>query len=302
MSQTTPPPASAIRKLRIGATFAEAYSLVFSRLDLVLKAAAVPYLITMGLAVLSLKTQSDPNPWLGVLVAILGFLPYTLFGVAWHRLTLLGPNGGTPHAAPSWNRRHWRFLGYAVAVTAIGYGLILGVTLLSVLFALPMSGSGVFASESPALYLFISVAAVIGGGGFLYLMARYSFVFPAVAVDEAYGLGDTWNHTRGQGFRLLGLLILTTLPALAVSWILGMILGLFMAGGVNMMTGATAEGFVEENFIQLVIFNAITNVPGYLFFAAMISAISIAFRRCTGWVPASSGGLTTGGGEGSSTG
>ena len=290
MSQITPPPASAIRKLRIGATFAEAYSLVFSRLDLVLKAAAVPYLMTMGLAALSLKAQSNLNPWLLILITILGFLPYTLFGVAWHRLILLGPGVSPPRASPSWTRRHWRFLGYALVVTAIGYGLVIGVTLLSVLFAIPMGQSGMFTSESPKLFLFIAVVAVIGGVGFVYLMVRYSFVFPAVAVDESYGLGHAWTHTRGQGFRLIGLMILASLPMVAVAWILGMILSLFMTEGVNMMTGAMTEGFVEENFIPLVIFHAITNVPNYLLLAIMVSTISIAFRTCTGWVPARSGG------------
>ncbi len=117
MSQTTPP-SLAVRKLPVGATFAEAYSLVFARLGLLVTAAAVPYLISAVLTVVSFMAQSN---WaLAMLVAILGFVPYTIFGVSWHRLTLLGPSAGAPSVAPSWNRRHWRFLGYALAVTLIG--------------------------------------------------------------------------------------------------------------------------------------------------------------------------------------
>lgn len=289
MSQTASPPAAAIRKLRIGATFVEAYSLVFSQLGLAIKAAAVPYLISMALAVISLKAQSNPNPGVILLVVILGFFPYTLFGVAWHRLTLLGPRVSPPSAAPSWNRRHWRFLGYGFAVTAIGYGLMIGVSLLIALLAIPLGGSDMSmdGSSLPIIFIFAGVGA--GGVGFLYLMMRYSFVFPAVAVDEAYGLGNTWIHTRGQGFRLMGLMILTSLPMVVVSWILGMILGLFLAGGMNMMTAAMMGGFVEENFIALLIFHAITNLPNYLLMAVMVSSISIAFRNCTGWVPAGGG-------------
>ncbi len=58
MSQTTPP-SLAVRKLPVGATFAEAYSLVFGRLGLLVKAAAFPYLISTVLAVLSFMAQSN---------------------------------------------------------------------------------------------------------------------------------------------------------------------------------------------------------------------------------------------------
>lgn len=295
MSQTTPPPAAAIRKLRVGATFVEAYSLVFSQLGLVIKAAAIPYMITMVLAVVSLRAQADLNLWLIAPLVILGFLPYTLFGVSWHRLTLLGPRVSPPRAAPSWNRRHWRFIGYCFAVTAIGYALMIGASLLTVLLALPFGGSGAPTDWISMQVILIFVGMGAGGIGFLYLMMRYSFVFPAVAVDEAYGLGNTWNHTRGQGFRLMGLMILASLPMVVVAWILGMILGLFLADGVNMMTGTMMEGFVEANFIPLLIFHAITNLPNYLLMAVMVSAISIAFRTCTGWVPALGGGAPGGG-------
>ncbi len=295
MSQTMPPPASAIRKLRVGATFAESHSLVFNRLDLLLKAATVPYLITMVLTVFSLMAQ--PNPGLVFLMTILFFVPYTLFGVAWHRLTLLGPRVSPPRVAVTWKRQHWRFLGYAVAVTAIGYCLWVGVTLLSVLLALPMGESGMFASESLKLYIFIAITMVIGGIGFLYLIMRFSFVFPAVAVEETYGLRHAWTHTRGQGFRLIGLMILTALPIMLVGWLLTIILDFLVFGGMNMQMimgnlpeGTAIEDFVAVNFTPFIILHGISNVVNYLLTAVMVSAISIAFRTCTGWVPAGGGG------------
>ena len=297
MSQTTPPPASAVRKLRVGATFAESHSFVFNRLDLLLKAATVPYLITMVLTVFSLMAQ--PNAGFVYLITILFFVPYTWFGVAWHRLTLLGPRVSPPRVAAAWKRRHWRFLGYAVAVTAIGTCLWIGVTLLIVLLALPMSESGMFASESPKLYIFIAITVVIGGIGFLYLIMRFSFVFPAVAVEETYRLRHAWTHTRGQGFRLIGLMILTALPIYLASWLLTMILDFFVFENMNMQIimgnfpeGTTIGDFVAENFVPLTILHAISNVLNYLLTAVIVSAISIAFRTCTGWVP-DVGGLGT---------
>ena len=294
MSQTMPPPASAIRKLPIGATFAESHSLVFNNLDLLLKAAAIPYLMTVVLALSSLMAL--PNPGLVFLATILFFVPYTLFGVAWHRLILLGPGVSPPRIAPNWRRQHWRFFGYALAVTVISYVLWLGATILSVLFIIPLGAAGMFASETSALYVF-GIAAAIGGIGFAYLMIRFSFVFPAVAVGETYRLRHAWTHSRGQGFRLIGMLILTALPITLVAWLLQYVLGLLMFENTNLLMTmgefqdvAAIREFAVENFVPIAIFYGISNVPGYLLMAVIVSAISIAFRTCTGWVPAEAGG------------
>ncbi len=290
MSQTTPPPL-ALRKLPIGATFAEAYSLVFARLGPLVKAAAIPYLISTVLAVLSFRAQSN---WaLTMLVAIMGFVPYTIFGVSWHRLTLLGPSAGAPSMTPAWKRRHWRLLGYALAVTLIGYGFVLVIVLSGVLLAMPLGASA---------ELFLALAIVFGGlVVFFYMLMRLSFVFPAVAVDETYRLAHAWTHTRGQGFRLIGLMILTTVPMIVAYWVLGGILGFVFLGDLTMATvteGAAPEAmmqdFAAENAAPLIVFQLFMAAVGYLLTALLVSAISIAFRSCTGWVPAPAGAVIQG--------
>ncbi len=288
MSQTTPP-TLALRKLPVGATFAEAYRLVSARLDPLVKAAAIPYLMSTVLAVLSFVV---PSNWtLTMLVTILGFVPYTIFGVSWHRLTLLGPSAGAPSVMPAWSRRHWRFLGYICAVTLIGYGLMAVITLIGVLLAMSLGESAV---------LFLALAGIFGGSVvFLYMMMRLSFVFPAVAVDETYRLAHAWTHTRGQGFRLIGLVLLTTLPVFVVSWALAGILGIPLFGDLTMPTGtegappeAVMQDVMAENAASYIVFQLIMGAVGYLFTGLMVSAISIAFRSCTGWVPAVGGVVT----------
>ena len=289
MSHTPPP--LALRKLPVGATFAEAYSLVFGRLGLLVKAAAFPYLISTVLAVLSVTA---PSNWvLAMIVVILGFVPYTIFGVSWHRVTLLGPNAGAPSVTPAWERRHSRFLGYALAVTLIGYGLAIAIVLSGVLLAVPLG-------ESAEL---IRAMAVVFGGSivFFYMIMRLSFVLPAVAVDETYRLAHAWTHTRGQGFRLIGLMILTAVPIIAVSWVLGRILGLVFLGDLTMPGGAEGappeavmQDFAAGNTASIIVFQFIMIAVNYLLTALMVSAISIAFRSCTGWVPASGGAVIQG--------
>ena len=257
-------------------------------MGLLVKAAVFPYLISTVLAVLSLTA---PSNWaLAMLVMILGFVPYTIFGVSWHRLTLLGPSAGAPSVTPAWERRHSRFLGYALAVTLIGYGLWIVIALSGVLLAVPLGGSTV------------SILGVVVGGSivFFYMISRLSFVFPAVAVDEAYRLTHAWTHTRGQGFRLIGLMTLTAVPMIAVSWALGGILGLAFLGDLTMPTGtegappeAVMQDFAAGNTAPFIVFQLIMVAVNYLLAALMVSAISIAFRSCTGWVPVAGGALAS---------
>jgi hypothetical protein len=52
---------------------------------------------------------------------------------------------------------------------------------------------------------------------------------------------------------------------------------------------AVMQDFVAENAAPFIVFHLFMAAVGYLLTALMVSAISIAFRRCTGWVPAPGG-------------
>jgi hypothetical protein len=111
-------------------------------------------------------------------------------------------------------------------------------------------------------------------------------------------MGHAWSHTRGQGFRLIGLMIVTALPIFLASWLLNLILGSLIFEGMhplaligNVQDPAALENFVLENFTPFIILHGISNLLSYLLTAVMVSAISIAFRTCTGWVPAGGGGI-----------
>src|SRR3546814_13563940 len=55
--------------------------------------------------------------------------------------------------------------------------------------------------------------------GMLYVIARFDFIFPAVAVEENYSLRPAWQHSAGQGGRMVGALFAAGFP-IAVAQIL----------------------------------------------------------------------------------
>ncbi len=290
MSQTTPP-ATALRTLPVGRTTREVWRRVFGGLGLVFKAAAFPFLLSMTLVLVSFAV--GPAGWLAWPLMVLGFLPYTIFGVAWHRYTLLGPARGAVPLVPEWRRRHWRFFGYLIAVTMFLYGAWIAILIL---------GSGLLGLGTPGApqatgFLAAAVGLIVG---LPYLMMRLSFVFPAAAVDETYGLGHSWAHTRGQGFRLLAALVLSAFPMLVLLGVFGMLLGEFVLADLSppMSPGAesvevtpeeVAARLREPDLTLVLLVQLPAAAINYVLMALMVSVVSIAFRVCTGWVPDSSG-------------
>ena len=278
MSDATPP-REALRKLPVIETAKEAYARVFGNPRLLARASLAPF--CLSLALIALGFTVPVVSMLGYFIGFLGLLPYTFFGVAWHRLTLLGPVAGAPPLMPAWAPRHWRFLGYLLATMLIGSAATAVVFSLGLMAIRPESGS------LPA------VAGLMPLAGFAivaYVMIRLSFVFPAVAVDESYRLRHAWTHTKGQGLRLLGATIIAAVPMVALVWGVSAVLGaLLIAGPAPGQDGvpvpAQMAAFVDTNLAALMLIQTVTAAINYVLMALMVSVISIAFRTCTGWVP-----------------
>ena len=287
MSDTTPP-REALRKLPVIETVREAYVRVFRNPRLLARASLMPFSLSMALIALGFSVPVTSS--LGILAAILGLLPYTFFGVAWHRLTLLGPVAGAPPLLPAWRQRHWRFLGYLLAVMLIGYGAI------AMVFSLAFA---VVQPEIEAMSAGLGLMIFAGTAILAFIMARLSFVFPAVSVDESYRLRHAWTHTKGQGLRLIGATLLASAPMVALIWAVSGILGALLLADPTAVPGqdglppeARAQAFVDANLGALMLTQAIGAAINYVLMALMVSVISIAFRTCTGWVPAASGAVT----------
>ncbi len=290
MSDATPPQ-EALRKLPVIETAKEAYARVFGNPRLLVRASLLPFCLSLALIVLGLTVPVASS--LGILFAILGLLPYTIFGVAWHRLTLLGPVAGAPPLLSGWSRRHWRFLGYLLAVSLIGASATAMVFSLGLMAVRPESGN------LPA------VAGLMPLAGFAivaYVMIRLSFLFPAVSVDESYRLRHAWTHTKGQGLRLLGATVIAAVPMIALVWGVDEVLGALLfadpaPGQDGLPAMAQMQAFIDANLGALLLLQTVTTAINYVLMALMVSVISIAFRICTGWVPAGSGAVVTWDGE-----
>jgi hypothetical protein len=260
------PPPAPLDDLPIGPSVSEAYRSVFGHFGNLLRATLVPFLLSVAILLMGRAAGESP-----VLVFVLGLLtlgPYTIFAVAWHRAVLLAT---PPPVVPVWGRRHWRFLGYLLIITAISYGTtyLYEPVLISMLSA--PEGTG-----APPLDATAVLTALLSLVLVMYLFLRISFVFPAVAVDEHYGLALAWRHSKGQGLRLMGAMFTTMILAY-----LGMII-VFQV----LLTPFRGSSRGSDDAAFLMVFVETLNLAlNYILLALSLSLISIAFRTCTGWIP-----------------
>jgi len=249
----------AAQPLPIGESVRNAYARLGELLGQLPRAAAGPYVLSL---LLSLPAALfPPGPSSELAFALLSLLPYTLFAVAWHRLVILGPAIAPPRLVPAWRSRHWRFLGYSLLLVGLAAPGALAAVLLA---GLLMPAQGV-----------ASLLLVVLSVGLAYLFARLSLVLPATALDEPYRLRHAWEHSRGQGLRLLAILLLALLPLMFVTLLVGSLLG-------GLVAPAEAG---SPSAAQFILFQLVAAVIGYTATAISLTVISQAFRSLAGWYP-----------------
>ncbi|WP_422369020.1 hypothetical protein [Pelagibius sp.] len=300
------PPSSAVADLPVAATAVASFASVFGQLGLVAQAAKGAFFMLMGAWAISFILPTGGGA--GFFLFLISLAASSHFGVNWCRVMLLGP-AGLPARSLSWGPIQWRFLGY---------GMLL--FLIMMLMTIPLSAVG---SVLASILGLMSSPTDLGPGffvvgllmflGALYVLARLGFVFPAVAVGEEYGLGLSWQHSAGQGLRLTAALFAAGLPivvgqlllaAFLFQMLLGVSIGELMPAPGQGLPGEVAPGAATPgsavspreapSILSVVFFNVISTVANFLSFAVLFSLLCLAFRTCTGWVPASGGNLPAG--------
>lgn len=268
MSSSSSPPEKAVIGLPVIASVKQAYQLVFFNLWAIPAAVFLPIAIYLTWYLLVQYTSvgnhvggvgqqiSAAQVLLAFLILFMQMFAATLLYVAWHRLVLLGPVAGRARFLYPIKRRHVRFFSYFLLVTF----LILIAVVVLVLIAgrfLPPWG-----------------AALLIPGVYMTLMLKFYFVFPAVSVDEEYGLRNAWRQSHGWELRLIAGFLLSILPslilALAVNW----------DTYVQLLTTGQAAIMPKPFLIDALV--AVFSIVNTL---VAVSFLSIAFKTCTGWYP-----------------
>ncbi|WP_299623139.1 hypothetical protein [Pelagibius sp.] len=301
MAAQQSPPSGAIADLPVSATVVASFAVVFGQLGLVAQAAKGAFIVLVAGSLITLMLPAGSIDFLLILIS---FAVISHFGVNWCRVMLLGPQG-LPARSLTWGEIHWRFFGYVLLMFFIMMLLTIPLSVISSLLAAAFGLMSSAGGTGPALAFVFAVIFL----GMLYVLARLGFIFPAVAVGERYSLGLSWQHTAGQGARMMMALFAVGFPITVAQLVITELLSQIILGFSLFASLPTValpgEGFpageasaaigpvTPPSAIARIAFNLISAVVNFLSFAVIFSLLCLAFRTCTGWVPAGAGNLPT---------
>ncbi len=219
-----------------------------------------------------LKNAADPEIvdfqsflvlWL--LAAIVFAAVFCMYAVSWHRLYLVPGEDASARGAYRWGRRQWRFLLSYIRVFLIVIPIfIVPVVILdglAVLRAVAAGGGGA------TLFVFVFIAPALSWliAGWFY--ARFSMLFPAMAVDAGLKVRDAWRLSKGNGWRLLWIIVFVALPVAIVTWPVNF--------GISVV-------LMDSGVIPSLTANLLTTLIGQFFafigIAVGVSALSISYK------------------------
>lgn len=146
------------------------------------KALFIPIVILAGLGTITIE---DPSSALMVMLTIIPLFIYTVLAITTHRIILLGPASVSEWGVYVPRKRELYFVLYS-----IGFGLMM----------IPFG----FLAVIPTIGWIMAVMAII------YMMARLSLVFPAIATDLGWSFSDSWKATKNH--QILMMIVVAIFP------------------------------------------------------------------------------------------
>ena len=215
------------------------------------------YLVLAGVSLARLFVPANVGLMVGILVGLVVALATAMFAVSTHRVVLLGAAGVPDGGIISPTRRELKFVVYEwLMLITIG-----------LLVMTPLSFGLTWLDGSPSSGVAVWVPLLMGGVS-LALVIRLSFMFPAIALDQATGPSIAWYDSKGW-FWSYGL---ACLLFMVIPWLAMVVLSLLP---MTLLMSLDQHGYVVDAVVAVLspIVVWLTVVP-----------LSIAYGHATGLV------------------
>lgn len=189
------------------------------------KALFIPILIIVGLDVLLLRDFSWPSV---ILHTFLSITVYSIVAITTHRIILLGPGSIYEWGIYMPTKREFYFILYSIGMC---------------LFFIPCG----------LLALIPEIGWILGVIATIYILARLSLVFPAIATDQNWSFIDSWKATKNH--QLLMMTVIAVFPF--------------------------AVGIPEQLLSNLPYLGLLVNLLSAITMVFVIAALSVAFQLIT---------------------
>jgi hypothetical protein len=222
--------------------------------------ATVPIILSVAIHLVFQFVIEARGLGVGALMARLcDIVPTTMFLVAWQRYLLMGPNAVSWIPGLSWTARETRYLLQLLSLAALPL----------VLLAMPMMGEGI----DRELLMVTGLPAIVSA---LFAL-RLCFGLPAAAVDVPWLPADSWRYGKGNGFAILGIVLL---PVLVGAVVMAIVL-LIVVGVLQSLAGA--EG--GPSYGRSAVIFLVSSIMSYAQTAVIGCALALIFQALSGFRP-----------------
>ena len=194
-------------------------------------------------------------------------LPEVVFFVGMFRLGVHGSADRNHLLGLRWGKRETCVLLRTIWVTVI-LELILVVLAIPVVLIVAFAFGRNFAPPEPQSLGFLAVTYAVVVFPFGYLFCRFFLYCCAPALDERLSLGQAWQITRGNGWRILIVTVLLQLPIAVVNMVLtyglqleGTMIGALAQGGITII-GLMFAGFGSAIIYRAFVPTVAAQTPG----------------------------------------
>ena len=182
-----------------------------------------------------------------------------IFAVTCHRLILIENNQYGEHFKLRITNREFKFAVFLIGVYILfSLAHVIPMTFVVNVFSevifdnvQVIEGNSGKSSESNSI---LAIVQFITSLPAIYILGRFSLVFPAIAVDEKCTLKQSWIHTKNNGLKMF--VIVGVMP-----WVLGYILSLLWRAD---------QTIIEQAFIAIIM---------YIIMAIEIFALSLVYKE-----------------------
>ncbi|MDP6428608.1 MAG: hypothetical protein QGH73_00715 [Rhodospirillales bacterium] len=204
---------------------------------------------------------------LTLVATVAGIWAYVCYSVAWHRSYLVPGEQVTIGSCYLWRARQGRFLWTLIKVALITALAWIPASIVFVIvagFGAWSAGGGGFSAQGPGVLMAMALIGLL----IAVVYARLAVLLPAAAVDDVMTIGRVWALTRGNGWRLLGIVILVSIPIGIVLVPVSIFFGL--ASMTTPDYGPLTTSLVQHLLVQFL---------SYIYIAVGISALSVCYAR-----------------------
>ena len=209
-------------RLPIWATLGEAFMALAEEWDSLLKAIALPAMIVASANVIAEGVIGGGTGGLGLWIIPLAVIPWAahvIIAVACHRYVLMGREGLPSSWGLFWTKRETRFLGWTLAISMIAFLFVIpGVIAGGVaVFAFAATFGEVLLGAGSVAFIPIVAGMALALVPAIYVIARLSLLLPMTAVGQRPELKDAWALSRGNGWRLVAVMLLPSLFSISLT-------------------------------------------------------------------------------------